>query len=79
VSGETGPLQEVTPLDAGLELLDREEEVVPLVSLPLARRPRGRRDRNDEFRETRQYAADEGAFACTGRTGDDDESGNDRS
>ena len=62
------------------ELLLAEEEVVA------ARPPRPAVERRvvaetetDQLGEPRQDLPDEGAFARAGRTGDDDESGDDRS
>jgi hypothetical protein len=79
VAGELGPLEEVTLLDALPELFFAEIEVVPSFDLGGAPLPRGGRDRADQSGETGQYPADERAFARTGRTGDDDESRDDRS
>jgi hypothetical protein len=79
VTGEPRPFEKIAPFDALEELLLAEIEVVPpfdLVGAPIAR---SGRDRADKICEPGQDLADESAFARAGRTGDDDESRDDRS
>jgi len=79
MAGEPRPFQELAALDSLRELLNGQKEVIPAVLLASAGFPCRGRYGADEFGEARQDLADEGALARAGRTGDDDDPGDDRS
>ncbi len=76
---EAGPLEKVLSLDALLELVHGQEEVVAAFHLARPSGTSGGRDGQHEIGKQRQHVPDEGALTRAGGTGDDDESGDDRS
>jgi len=79
MAGEASPFEKILVLDALPELVLSEEVVVAAFLFGGTAGPRGGRDGDNEVGKQREYFVDEGAFARAGGTGDDDESGDDRS